>query len=123
MVNYSAKLRNALKGYLCIHTEFEVISTMASKKTVKKRRPKARPRVKRPTASKTPKAPRCVCGGSCDDTHARLPGYLLIALGMMAVPLNFGLFPQLDWARAWPLVLVLFGFVLVVRTVICKQKR
>jgi|GEM_PF-1475234 len=100
---------------------------MASKKPARKKkaapRPKkaARPAARKRPALKASSSANCFCGSNCHERHARLPGYLLIALGMMAVPLNFGLLPAVDWAKAWPLLLVLFGFVLVVRTTLCRK--
>ncbi len=80
---------------------------------------------KPPTVPPSPKAPhslkRCACGGDCHDEHAHLPGYLLIALGALAVPINFGMIPVLEWTKAWPLLLVLFGFVYIVKTSLCRK--
>ncbi len=70
----------------------------------------------------SPSAIRCACGSVCSDPHARLPAYLLIAFGLLALPINFGLIGQLEFAKAWPLLLVLFGFVLLARVQICKLK-
>ncbi|MEM4359074.1 MAG: DUF5668 domain-containing protein [Candidatus Bilamarchaeaceae archaeon] len=64
----------------------------------------------------------CVCGGDCLEKGAYLPGYLLIALGSLALPINFDLLPGLQWAKAWPLLLVLFGIVIIVKTAICRRK-
>ncbi|MBU0532248.1 hypothetical protein KKB44_02020 [Candidatus Micrarchaeota archaeon] len=61
-------------------------------------------------------SPKC-CG---ENPH--LPGYLLIAFGLLALPLNFGLIPGLEWAKAWPLLLVLFGIAMVVKTVLAKGR-
>jgi len=74
------------------------------------------------TKSKTAGSSTCSCGGVCSDPHAKLPGYLLIAFGLLALPINFGLIDGLEFARAWPLLLVLFGFVLLARVYICKLK-
>lgn len=63
----------------------------------------------------------CMCGGDCHDPHSALPGYYLIALGLMAVPLNLGMLPGMEWAKAWPLLFSLFGFVLVVKSLVCKR--
>ena len=65
---------------------------------------------------------RCYCGADCHDEHAHLPGYLLIALGLLALPINLGFIPGLEWAKAWPLLLVLFGFVLLAKVSICRMK-
>ncbi|NYZ77221.1 hypothetical protein H0O02_02805 [Candidatus Micrarchaeota archaeon] len=64
----------------------------------------------------------CICGGSCTDRGARLPGYLLIAFGLLALPINYDLIASLEFARAWPLFLVIFGFVLLAKVQICKIK-
>jgi uncharacterized protein (DUF983 family) len=65
----------------------------------------------------------CVCGHNCHDKHANLPAYLLIAFGLLVLPINMGMLPQnLDWLKAWPLLLVLFGFVALARTAICRSK-
>ena len=61
-----------------------------------------------------------VCGGNCHEKHAHLPGYLLIAFGLLLFPVNFGLIPGVEWAKAWPLVLVLFGFVYLSKVSICR---
>jgi hypothetical protein len=61
-----------------------------------------------------------VCGGNCHEKHAHLPGYLLIAFGLLLFPINFDLIPGVEWAKAWPLVLVLFGFVYISKVTICR---
>ncbi|HID72996.1 TPA: hypothetical protein EYP38_03560 [Candidatus Micrarchaeota archaeon] len=94
---------------------------MASKKPVKKKRPAPRRRPAAKPSRPARSSSKCFCGSECNMQHARLPGYLLIALGIMAVPLNFGFLPMMDWAKAWPLLLVLFGFVLVIRTTLCRR--
>ncbi len=93
---------------------------MATKKPVKRKRPQAR----KPASRARPAAraaKKCTCGSNCHDDHARLPGYLAIALGVLAVPLNFGFVPTLEWAKAWPLLFVLFGFVMVIRATLCRR--
>lgn len=64
-----------------------------------------------------------VCGGDCNDKHANLPGYLLIAFGLLALPINFGLLGNLEFAKAWPLILVLFGCVALVKIRLCRIKK
>ena len=64
----------------------------------------------------------CLCGGSCTDAHARLPGYLLIAFGLLALPINYDLIAPLEFVKAWPLFLVIFGFVILAKVQICKIK-
>ena len=90
---------------------------MATKK--RKKKPKARPRVKKPA---TPKAAQldCVCG-HCEESHPRLSGYLLVALGAMLVPVNMGLIPGFEFGAAWPILLVLVGAVLIARGTLCKK--
>ncbi len=56
------------------------------------------------------------------EPNPYLPGYLLIALGLLALPINFGLIEMLEFARAWPLLMVIFGFVLIAKVKICKLK-
>ena len=51
-----------------------------------------------------------------------LPGYLMIAFGFLALPLNFGLVPGFEWLKAWPLLLVLFGVAVVTRELLAKGK-
>jgi len=65
---------------------------------------------------------RCFCGDNCHEKHSHLPGLLLAGLGLVALPLNFGLVAGLEWARAWPLVLVLIGTILVAKVGICRSK-
>jgi len=81
--------------------------------------------VKRKAAKKSAKATSysnacSTCGGNCHDKHAHLPGYLLIAFGLLLFPINFDLIPGVEWAKAWPLVLVLFGFVYISKVTICR---
>ncbi len=64
----------------------------------------------------------CSCGDNCHEDHAHLPGYLLIALGLLALPINFGLIQGLEWAKAWPLLLVLVGATIVAKVTYCKAK-
>ncbi|MBD3210502.1 hypothetical protein GF318_03925 [Candidatus Micrarchaeota archaeon] len=52
--------------------------------------------------------------------NPHLPGYLLIAFGMLTLPLNFGLLPGLEWMKAWPLLLVLFGVAHITKEMIAK---
>jgi len=59
---------------------------------------------------------------SSEEENPHLPGYLLIAFGLMALPLNFGLVPGLEWAKAWPLLLVLLGITYVAKTVLAKGR-
>lgn len=62
-----------------------------------------------------------VCGGNCREKNANLPGYLLIAFGLLLFPINFDMIPGIEWAKAWPLVLVLFGFVYIAKVTICRK--
>ena len=56
------------------------------------------------------------------DRHAHLPGYLLIAFGLLAIPLNFGMVDGFEFAKAWPLLLVLFGVAILAKVQICRKK-
>lgn len=56
------------------------------------------------------------------DPYAHLPGYLLIAFGLLALPLNFGLLGGMEWVKAWPLLLVLFGFSILAKVAICRSR-
>mgnify|MGYP001187607845 CR=1 FL=1 len=62
----------------------------------------------------------CVCGSDCHDEHSHLPGLLLVAFGMLALPINFGLIPGMEWALAWPLLIVLIGAAMVMKVGICR---
>jgi len=64
----------------------------------------------------------CVCGSDCHDEHAHLPGLLLVAFGLVALPAVFGIIPGMEWIQAWPLLAVLLGVVLIVRVGICRSK-
>jgi hypothetical protein len=64
----------------------------------------------------------CLCGDNCHDEHAHLPGLLLAALGLLALPLNFGLIPGVEWAQAWPVLMVCIGMVLALKVSICRIK-
>lgn len=65
----------------------------------------------------------CECCAARNDQHAHLPGYLLIAFGLLALPINFGMIEPLEFAKAWPLLLVIFGFVLLAKVQICRIKK
>lgn len=75
-----------------------------------------------PPKKKTAKKSTCICGGDCRNNHPHLPGLLLTAFGLIALPLNFDMIPGFEWARAWPLLVVLSGLVMVVRVYICNSK-
>lgn len=82
------------------------------------------PKKKKPLVPSEPqKVPKpCLCGDNCHEPHAHLPGFLLIALGFLVLPLNYGLVANLEWARAWPLAIVLVGCILVVKVTICRKQ-
>ncbi|MCI0504043.1 hypothetical protein L0Y65_05020 [Candidatus Micrarchaeota archaeon] len=65
-------------------------------------------------------SPGCRCGSNCHEDDAHLPGLLLAALGLLALPINFGLIPGMEWALAWPLLIVFVGVVLALRVNICR---
>jgi len=69
---------------------------------------------------KGPKA--CACGSNCHENDAHLPGILIAALGLLALPLNFGLIPGMEWALAWPVLIVFIGIVLALRVNICRTQ-
>lgn len=76
-----------------------------------------------PPRKKAPKEARsCACGDNCNEEHSHLPGLLLAGLGIVALPLNFGMVAGVEWARAWPVLLVLAGFVLVAKVAICRNR-
>jgi hypothetical protein len=52
---------------------------------------------------------------------AHLPGYLLIAFGLLGLGINFDLFAGLTWAKAYPLLAVLFGVVALVKIAISRD--
>jgi hypothetical protein len=56
---------------------------------------------------------------SVRDAH--LPGYLLIAFGLLGLGVNFDLFSGLTWAKAYPLLALLFGIVALVKLAIEKE--
>jgi len=62
-----------------------------------------------------------VCDGNCHEEHAHLPGYLLMAFGLLALPLNLDIWPTLSWAKAWPVVMVMLGLVFLVKVSLCKR--
>ena len=64
----------------------------------------------------------CACG-SCEYPNPHLPGYLVMALGMMFLPISFGFMPEFDAiAKGWPILVVLFGMVLVAKASVCSGK-
>lgn len=88
-----------------------------------KRKSKSRSKTKTAKPKSSSKGPKsCICGSECYDKHANLPGYILIALGLVAIPLNLGMMGGFDLARAWPLLFVLFGFVLLAKVQLCRHK-
>ena len=91
-----------------------------TKKSSKTKTAKPKSKAKAPKAKTVSNG--CICGGECHDPHANLPGYILIALGVIAIPLNFGMVNGLDFTRAWPLLFVLFGFVLLAKVQFCRKK-
>jgi len=79
------------------------------------------PRKKR-TKKEKPARSSCICGDNCHENHSHLPGLLLMGIGLIALPLNFGIVSGFEWARAWPLVIVLIGAVLVAKVGICRGR-
>jgi hypothetical protein len=64
----------------------------------------------------------CACGSNCHEEHSHLPGLLLAALGLLALPINFGMIPGMEWALAWPVLIVFIGLVLALRVNICRTQ-
>ncbi len=52
---------------------------------------------------------------------AHLPGYLMIAFGLLGLGVNFDLFSGMTWAKAYPWLAVLFGIVALVKLAISKD--
>ncbi|NYZ73905.1 hypothetical protein H0O00_02070 [Candidatus Micrarchaeota archaeon] len=63
----------------------------------------------------------CACGDNCHESNSHLPGILLAAFGVLGLEANFGLI-GMDALRAWPLMLVLIGLVLVAKVTICRTR-
>ena len=55
------------------------------------------------------------------DPHPHLRGYLMIAFGLLGLSLNFDLLEGLEWAKAYPLLLVLLGIVMLAEIVISRE--
>jgi hypothetical protein len=75
-----------------------------------------------PPRKKRRKASTRTTRASRYEENPHLPGYLLIAFGLLALPINFGLLPGLEWLKAWPLLLVLFGFAHLTKTFLSKGR-
>lgn len=52
---------------------------------------------------------------------AHLPGYLMIAFGLIGLGINFDLLGGMTWAKAYPLLAVLFGAVALVKVIISRE--
>jgi hypothetical protein len=63
----------------------------------------------------------CVCGDNCHEQDSHLPGLLLMALSLVALPINLGLVPGMEWAVGWPVLGLLLGVALVAKVMICKS--
>ncbi len=55
------------------------------------------------------------------ENHPRLPGYLLIVFGLVCLFINFNLIAGLEWLKAYPLLMVLAGFVSLVKVTIARD--
>ena len=55
-----------------------------------------------------------------NDLH--IPGILLVLFGLTLLPVNFGLLPQFEVFRAWPILFVLFGVVLIVNAILNSRR-
>ncbi len=53
------------------------------------------------------------------DSH--LPGALLLGLGLIALPINFDLIPGLEAAKAYPILISLFGIVMLIASRLEKK--
>ena len=51
-----------------------------------------------------------------NDEH--VPGFLMIAFGLLGLALNFDLIAELQWAKAYPLLAVLFGFAVLAKVIL-----
>lgn len=78
--------------------------------------PKKRKAPKEKVAKKNPSK-----SSRARDPNPHLPGYLLIAFGLMGVSLNFDLLLGLEWAKAYPLLLVLFGIAVITKAYISRD--
>lgn len=75
-----------------------------------------------PPKKKPRKKPAKKAAASEDDMSrfAHLPGYFMIAYGLIALGLNFDMLPGLEWAKAYPLFAVLLGVVVLVKLAISR---
>ncbi len=65
----------------------------------------------------------CHCG-SCNHPHAHVPGYIVAGLGIVSLPFTMGVVPGFGWMTSgWPILLILFGVVLIVKAIICSGKK
>ena len=68
-------------------------------------------------------AKSCYCG-SCNHPYAHVPGYLLASLGIVSLPFSMNLVSGMGWAVVgWPILLILFGVVLIVKAIVCSSKK
>jgi hypothetical protein len=56
-----------------------------------------------------------------DIRDAHLPGYLMIAFGLLGLGINYDLLAGMTWAKAYPLLAVLFGAVALVKVIIANE--
>ncbi|MDD5339750.1 MAG: DUF5668 domain-containing protein [Candidatus ainarchaeum sp.] len=64
----------------------------------------------------------CMCGDGCHAMDSWLPAYLLICFGALALPINFGVLQGLEVLKAWPVLMILVGIVLVVKIELCRSR-
>ena len=76
-----------------------------------KKKPKRKPAKKSKPAAKK----------SHNVRDAHLPGYLMIAFGLIGLGINFDLMGGMTWAKAYPLLAVLFGAVALVKVIISRD--
>ncbi len=69
------------------------------------------------SSTKSKKAPtKKVSKKAPSDLH--VPGFLMIAFGLLGLAVNFDLIESMAWAKAYPLLAVLFGFAFLAKVII-----
>lgn len=79
-----------------------------------KKKTKKKPARKSSSAAKSPAKKH-------DIRDAHLPGYLMIAFGLIGLGINFDLLGGMTWAKAYPLLAILFGAVALVKVIISRD--
>ena len=70
-------------------------------------------------ASQVKKTTKSKVESEVRDAH--LPGYLMIAFGILGLGINFEVFADMSWAKAYPWLAILFGIVALVKLAISKD--